>query len=150
VDEAVLLECVQSLEKGIDFSQIDTTALQCAHIESQRCMKVIGENYPTSIAQGHCERAELAAWRRLLKQVYRAQVSVLARADDSWKSSRPEELLAPSFMRAHKAWEEFTEAECQFLQATVSRGTARFYMYDSCALDRTAGRVFLYRRPLLP
>jgi hypothetical protein len=52
VDDAALLECVQSLEKGLNFSQIDTTALQCAHIESQRCMKVIGENYPTSIAQG--------------------------------------------------------------------------------------------------
>jgi uncharacterized protein YecT (DUF1311 family) len=75
---------------------------------------------------------------------------MLAGVDNSRKSSRPEELLAPSFIRAHKAWEEFTEAECQFLLNTVSGGTARFYIYDSYALVRTAGRVFLYRRPLLP
>jgi len=150
VDEAKIVECIQSVEKdaALKIIDVDAAAAKCADHGRDHCMEGAVEKWGWSPAFGACNGATLEIWRRLLVQAYEAAITAQREGDrlkrESYSNDEP---LLPAFVEAHEKWVAFVGAECALKHAEASKGTYNLFGIAKamCETDLTARRVFLYR-----
>jgi len=154
VDEAKIVECVQSVEKDAPLKIVDpdAAAAKCAQHEVDHCMETATKEWPSSAAYGICLNSELSVWQRLLMQAYEAASTSQRERDRLMKekygtSGMEIAPVLPAFSEAHEKWVAFVAAECAVKHVEATGGTDNRYGVSMaiCAIDLTARRVFLYR-----
>jgi uncharacterized protein YecT (DUF1311 family) len=148
LDKAQITACIETQESPVPPPRIEIAARNCTGLQRQQCFEAASKGNPYSIANGQCAVQELELWQQLLKDAHDTAMATLAEADANRRKAGFEafELMVPKFVEAHEAWERSARADCQYERQGVIRGTARFYAYENCAIQRTAARVFYYRR----
>lgn len=149
-DKKRILSCIQSVERtvpllwsyGLPSKGSEDT---CVLAETDRCVR--NNKYldrPIEVTKNDCAAAELKIWQQLLKESYDSAVVKLSEFDS--QHTTPDAAL-PRFKTAHRAWEDWSESECQYNLATTKEGTDRPFIYTWCTVVMTARRVLYYRSP---